>query len=107
MEERAQLSLQRTSQWVGRLRAYDVYVDGRKQEAGIANGETRTYSVAPGTHAVYVKSSWYRSDSLRVTAQSGQTVYLECGSPIRGWKVLLSLYYLFFPREWFYVRERR
>jgi hypothetical protein len=103
MQPQSYLSIQRIRQWVGRIRALDVYVDGQKV-GSLASGESRLFPLVPGQHSIYVKMDWYKSVPLTVSVQTGETISLECGSPIRGWKVLGTLIYLFFPDKWWYVR---
>jgi hypothetical protein len=104
VQTEAQLSIKRASQWTGRIRQLQVYVD-RRRVGSLAPGEQRRFPVDPGRHTVGVRMDWTRSGLLPITVGEGETVSLECGSPVRGWRLLLALYYLLFPSRWWYIRR--
>ena len=89
------ISVSRDSGYVDRIRAYRVVVDGR--EVGrLRNGETKTFSVESGTHELRIKIDWCCSHTIRFTLAANQTSAFECGSALRGAKVLLVLFYPLF-----------
>lgn len=50
----ATIIINRTSEYLNRLRDYGVYIDGKKVGT-IANGETKEFNVSTGQHSVFMK----------------------------------------------------
>jgi hypothetical protein len=70
--------------WRDRFRAYELVIDGVAIGRIRANEEA-TFSVEPGSHRVWMKIDWCRSDILDVTIAEGQRAKLICkpnGSPL-------------------------
>jgi hypothetical protein len=59
----ATIILNRTSEYVNRLRNYGVYIDGKKVGT-IANGETKDFVVTPGHHSIVTKIDWCSSKTI-------------------------------------------
>jgi len=59
----ATIILNRTSEYVNRLRNYAVYIDGKKIGT-IANGETKEFNVSPGQHSIVTKIDWCSSPTV-------------------------------------------
>lgn len=59
----ATIILNRTSEYVNRLRDYGVYIDGKKVGT-IANGETKEFSVSAGRHSIVNKIDWGSSRAI-------------------------------------------
>lgn len=59
------------------LRSYEVVIDGAVT-GQLGPGESCTCEVAPGSHEVYVKIDWCRSQKLDVCLTPGQTVKFGC-----------------------------
>lgn len=59
----ATIILDRTSDYVNRLRNYVVYIDGKKVGT-IANGETKEFVVSTGQHSIVTKIDWCSSKTL-------------------------------------------
>jgi hypothetical protein len=104
VQTQSQLSIRRPSQWTGSIRHLQVYVD-RRNVGSLSSGEQRLFPVDPGQHTVGVRMDWSRSELFPVTVGEGETVNLECGSPVRGWRLLMALYYVLFPSRWWYVKR--
>lgn len=59
----ATIILNRTSEYVNRLRKYGVYIDGKKVGT-IANGETKEFGLTPGHHSIVTKIDWCSSKTI-------------------------------------------
>lgn len=59
----ATIILNRTSEYVNRLRNYGVYIDGKKVGT-IANGDTKEFVVTPGHHSIVTKIDWCSSKTI-------------------------------------------
>ena len=62
----------------------------------VAAGQTVEVPVASGTHSIVVKVDWCGSPTRHVTIDAGETVLFECGSNLRGVRVLLAIVYVLF-----------
>lgn len=98
------IEIKRTSQYFARLRPIDLYVDGAKA-AVLLNGESKIIDVRPGRHEVFAKIDWAKTPPLTVDVLIGRTSRLELGSEICGWKLMLSMLYLFLPNRMIYLKE--
>ena len=63
--------------WRDRLRAYKLIVDGRAV-AAVRSGEEQTVAVEPGSHRVWTKIDWCRSQILDVDLEEGDRAVLRC-----------------------------
>ena len=59
----ATIILNRTSEYVNRLRNYGVYIDGKKVGT-IANGDTKEFNVSPGQQSIVTKIDWCSSQTV-------------------------------------------
>jgi hypothetical protein len=85
------LTIERDSGWADSMRQYRVLLDGN--EIGrVADGEKLVRHVAEGRHVLQLKIDWLGSPALELDFQSTDRVVLV-RSRLRGWRVLLSLYY--------------
>lgn len=82
--ENAKIKLIRTSNWVYRLRRFGVFVDSIKV-GSIANEEEFDFIVAPGRHALVLKVSWCKSETLTLDVTAGDRIELECGTRLKFW----------------------
>ena len=86
------ISLNRDSGYADRVRDYVVLLDST--EIGrIANGETKTFAVLPGEYELRLKIDWCGSNAMKVQLDAGQQLKFRCGSSLRGYELLFSLYY--------------
>ncbi len=99
------LRVRRGSDYQDRLRAYKVRVDG--VEAGTVRcNSTVEIALQPGTHKVAVAIDWCGSNQLEITASEGETVELECGSSLTGWRIILAIFYaIFLHNEYLWLGE--
>lgn len=81
-------------------------IDGAEM-GNIKDGGRLRIDLQPGEHVIQVKIDWCTSQPLRFTLAEGEKLKFRCGSPIRGWKLLLALFsvlgspdhYLFIEQE--------
>ncbi|MBO9681290.1 MAG: hypothetical protein J7502_01235 [Flavisolibacter sp.] len=59
----ATIILNRTSEYVNRLRDYGVYID-EKKVGTIANGEIKEFNVSAGQHSIVTKIDWCSSQTV-------------------------------------------
>jgi hypothetical protein len=91
------VSISRDSGYADRLRVYRVICDD--VEIGrIANGKSGDFAIAPGAHRLILRVDWCSSNELAFTVGNDQTARFSCGSNLRGFRLLLALYYIVFAR---------
>src|SRR5437870_1630470 len=93
MQGTSQLSIERARDWIGLVRRMGVYAD-RERIGWLNNGETATFTLPAGRHSVHVQMDWKRSEALLLDMHAGETERLECGSTLKGWKLILMLFYV-------------
>ena len=74
----ATIIINRTSEYLNRLRNFGVYIDGIKIGT-IANGETKEFNVSAGQHSVFIKIDWCSSPTLSVNINDQETKNLKVG----------------------------
>lgn len=73
----------------------------------IGNGETRKFDLSPGDYEVFLKIDWCRSNKLKVTLSEGESAEFEAGSSLRGFKLFLSIFYIFLlPSKYLWLTEK-
>ncbi|MGF7535830.1 hypothetical protein AAGG74_19455 [Bacillus mexicanus] len=106
MNQETYIEISRTSQYINKLRGYSVEIDGAEM-GNIKDGGRLRIDLQPGEHIIQVKIAWCTSQTLRFTLAEGEALKFRCGSPLRGWKLLLVLFsvlgrpehYLFIEQE--------
>lgn len=98
------ISVNRDSGYADRLRDYRVLLDGA--EIGrIGNGAAKTFEVPSGHHQLTVKVDWAHSNVVTFDIGEGQSARFLCGSNLRGWRILLAIYYASFGfRNYLWLR---
>jgi len=86
------IKIQRDSGYADRLRAYKVVLDG-EVIGEIRNGQLVEFDVAPGMHRLNIKIDWCRSNAVEFE-MNNEVVEFECGSSLRGFKLLLAIIYI-------------
>ena len=89
------IRIKRDTGYVDRLRAYKVVLDGNVI-GEIRNGQQVEFDVAPGKHQL--KIDWCHSNIVNFEMNQ-DSVQFECGSNLRGFKVLLAIFYMIFLRS--------
>lgn len=74
----ATIILNRTSEYVNRLRNYGVYIDGKKVGT-IANGETKKFNVSPGQHSIVNKIDWCSSPTVTINISDDEVKSFKVG----------------------------
>lgn len=91
------IKIKRDSGYADRLRAYKIILD-KKVIGKIKNGQEVTLEVPKGNHQLYLKIDWCRSNTVNFDAHDSN-IKFECGSNLRGFKILLALFYVTFFRD--------
>ncbi|MEC1431377.1 hypothetical protein P9C69_11780 [Bacillus subtilis] len=106
MNQKTYIEMSRTSQYINKMREYSVLIDGAEMGT-IKDGGRLRIDLPPGEHVIQVKIAWCTSPTLRFALAEGEVLKFRCGSPLRGWKLLLALFsvlgrpenYLFIEQE--------
>lgn len=86
------IKLKRDSGYADRIRAYHVVIDGKKVTK-INNGGNIEIEVEPGDHELFLKVDWCRSNKITFSITEGETKAFDCGSSLRGYKLLFAIIY--------------
>lgn len=97
------LTVLRDKGWVDKLRKYRIMLDG--VEIGkLGEGAALHKQLTDGPHVIDAKIDWCGSQPLRIEAQSeDKTVLVR--SALRGWRVLLAVFYVIFNRRGYLILE--
>jgi hypothetical protein len=99
------IKIHREVGYADRLRAYRIDINSSKV-ATIKAGATTEHSVSEGKHVIQLKIDWACSNELEIDATSKQTIELVCGNSMKGWHLLLSLFYISIWREkYLWIKE--
>lgn len=92
----AAIEVQREGGWLSDgLRTYKVILDG--DEVGqLDSGESCRLQVSPGSHEVFLKVDWCRSEPLVVEVAKGETATLRCAPRAN---LLTDLYWITLGRK--------
>src|SRR6478609_7965846 len=105
----ATITLQRSNEFINRMRDYHIYIDGKKV-GNIANGETKEFEITNGQHSIEAKIDWCRSPIVNFSIETAQSKLLNVGSFKYGNLIipsglgLIAFGYLlakYFDNEWF------
>ena len=87
----ASIIINRTSEYLNRLRNYDVYIDGKKVDT-ISNGETKEFNISAGQHSILIKIDWCSSQILLVDINDNETKSFKVGGFKNGnWLIPAAL----------------
>lgn len=71
----------------------------------IGNGETISFDLPAGRHEVYFKIDWARSNKVVLNLNQNETTTINVGANVRGWKLLLAFFYIFFmPHKYLWAK---
>jgi len=73
----AAISLRRPPQLTAALTRFDVYIDGKKV-GRLHNNDRQRFEIPPGIHTLYLKLDDFKSKTLSIDLQPGQTLRLLC-----------------------------
>ncbi|WP_430510532.1 hypothetical protein [Gottfriedia solisilvae] len=96
--------ISRTSQYVNKLRSYKVYINN-KVVGKIKDGEELTLEVTPGKHSIYLEIDWCKSNNIMFDSMQNEITQFNCGSNIKGSKILFTCFYLFSKNKWVYLQK--
>lgn len=91
------IKIRRDSGYTDSMRAYKVILD-EKIIGELRDGQEITLEVPKGVHQLYLKIDWCRSNTVNFDVNDSN-INFECGSNLRGFKILLSLFYIIFLRN--------
>jgi hypothetical protein len=86
------LIIKRYSAWTDSARGYKIILDGEKL-GKISDGEKLEFPISEGEHKLTLKIDWCRSKTIYFNKES-KNIEFECGTNIKGWKILLGFIYL-------------
>ncbi len=105
MSSAAQLTIQRTTSFADRARAYEVRVDG------VAVGTLRarqsiTVPLPEGRHRLRIHIDWCSSNEVELDAAAGAHLAYACGSNLSGWRSLTAMFVVAFrPDTYLWLAE--
>jgi hypothetical protein len=100
----AKLRITRGSAFADSLRAYKIKIDG-KAIGSIKRKNTVTFPVSPGSHEIMLSIDWCRSNTVGIDIRDGETLDMECGSSLSGWRIFFATYYVMFrPNRYLWLR---
>ncbi|ATH94106.1 hypothetical protein ACH95_18935 [Bacillus glycinifermentans] len=105
MNKETYVEVNRTSQYINKMRRFSVLIDG--VEAGkIKDGGRLRIDLQPGEHVIQVKINWCTSQTVRFTLDEGEVLKFRCGSPVHGWKMFFALFYvLAAPEKYSFIEQ--
>ncbi len=87
----ATIILQRTNEYINRLRDYQIYIDEQKVGT-IANGETKEFEVSNEQHTIVAKIDWCSSPTVTVNLNNLLTQHIKVGGFKNGnWLIPTAL----------------
>ena len=99
------IRITRDSGYADRIRAYQVVIDGNVV-GEIKNCQQLELDVPQGRHQLHLKIDWCRSNIVDFEAD-GNTIEFQCGSNLRGFKMLLSiLYATVFRSQYIWLKKK-
>ena len=85
----AKVIFERDDQFANKMRNYQILAN-EKIIGEIANGGKETIDLESGTYTFQVKVDWCVSRSYKLKLGETDTLHFKCGSPLKGWRVLLA-----------------
>lgn len=95
----------RSSQYVNKFRNYKIVINGI-EKGTVGDGKAVKINMDPGEYEVYLTIDWCRSNTLKISIKENELVQLRCGSPVKGWKKILVLFYVIFKQDEYLYLER-
>lgn len=94
----ARIRVTRTTNYADRLRAYRINIDG-VEAARIRAAENVEIPVSGGHHRISARIDWCGSPAIEFDISPGETLEFECGSNLRGIRILLAIIYTSLLRD--------
>ncbi|MFY9198575.1 MAG: hypothetical protein WBK75_03300 [Acutalibacteraceae bacterium] len=101
------IKINRTTGFVDKKKSYKVMIN-EHQIGVIHDGQTKTFDLPAGEHIIYLKIDWCRSKKLKFAIEEGQTVEFDCGNALKGWRILLDMFYVTILKNhylWIKIKE--
>ena len=98
----ATLTIKRDRGYADAGRAYRILLDGR-DIGGLSQGDELCRDISAGQHVLEARIDWCGSQPLRLEVDSDQFVVVR--SALRGWRMLLVLFYILFFRRHYLTME--
>jgi hypothetical protein len=95
VEETASIEIRRSlNRWTDRARVYKAVIDGAVV-GQLRRGESNSFDVVVGSHEIFLKIDWCRSEKVTLDLAAGQKTLLDCAArnPFTG------LYWIAFGRS--------
>jgi hypothetical protein len=89
------LTVSRDSGYADHFRAYSIVVDGKKI-GKVRNGETKEFTIEPGSHSIRAKIDWCGSHTLDFTATEDEPLFFHVKSNLRGTDFSKIFWYVIF-----------
>ena len=101
----AKLVFKRDSQFMNKMRKFDIYLNDSKTEQ-IKDGETKQLDVAPGEYIVKMQIDWVESATHKIQIGADETVHFQCGSRLKGMKILKASSAMNTVDEYIYLEKK-
>ncbi len=104
--EKGTIEIKRVKQYANKARAIGIYINGQKVDT-IKDGETKSFELNPGNNEIFAKIDWCKTKPLKIDNTGNESLQLELGSNLSGWKLLLGIYYIIFnTSEYLYLKRK-
>jgi len=101
------ISLTRDSGYADSIRRYLLECDG-PIIGDIRQGETREFNIPDGIHKIRLKIDWASSNTLDLELSNNDVIELDCGSNLRGWRVVILFFYsMIMPSKYLWIKVRK
>ena len=99
------IRIKRDSGFNDNRRAYKVVLDGNVVDK-VEDGQQIEVDASQGKHELFLKIDWCRSNKIEFESDSSSDIEFECGSNLRGWKILLVYVYItFLPSKYIWLKQ--
>ncbi len=92
------IKIKRDSGYADKIRAYMIVLDGNVV-GEINDGQQVELDVSRGMHELFLKIDWCRSNIEQFENDGRTAIEFNCGSNLRGWRILLYIVYATFLRR--------
>ncbi len=99
------ITIERESAYADKIRNYKVILDN-EVIGEIGDGQTYSFNAKEGTHTLFLKLDWARSNKMTFESVGDETIHFKCVSSLKGSAVLLTIVYATFL-FWRYIKLER